>query len=43
MPKFSKASLSKLESCHKDIQSVMNEAIKHMDFVVLAGYRTPNE
>lgn len=43
MPKFSKASLSKLESCHKDIQSVMNEAIKYMDFVVLAGYRTPNE
>ena len=43
MPKFSKASLSKLESCHQDIQSVMKESIKHMDFVVLSGYRTPNE
>lgn len=43
MPKFGKQSLDRLATCHPDLQKVMNEAIKHMDFVVLAGYRTPNE
>lgn len=43
MPKFGKQSLDRLATCHPDLQKVMNEAIKHFDFTVLYGYRTPNE
>ena len=43
MPKFSKQSLDKLSTCHEDLQKVMHEAIKHIDFTVLYGYRTPEE
>ena len=43
MPKFSKQSLDKLSPCHEDLQKVMHEAIKHIDFIVLYGYRTPEE
>ncbi len=43
MPKFSKTSLKKLETCHPDIQKVMHEAIKHYDFTVGFGHRTPEE
>ena len=39
MPKFSKTSLDKLESCDPRIQVVLKEAIKHYDFSVLCGYR----
>lgn len=43
MPKFGKGSLTKLSTCDSRIQKVMNEAIKHYDFTVLYGYRTPEE
>ena len=43
MPKFGKKSLDRLATCHPDLQKVMNEAIKHYDFTILYGYRTPNE
>jgi peptidoglycan L-alanyl-D-glutamate endopeptidase CwlK len=43
MPSFSKRSLDRLATCHPDIQKVMNEAIKHFDFAVLSGFRSPNE
>ena len=43
MPKFGKQSLDRLATCHPDLQKVMNEAIKHYDFTILYGYRTPNE
>ena len=43
MPKFGKQSLDRLATCHPDLQKVMNEAIKHFDFTILYGYRTPNE
>lgn len=35
--------MTKLMTCHRDIQAVMNEAIKHYDFSVLFGTRTPEE
>jgi peptidoglycan L-alanyl-D-glutamate endopeptidase CwlK len=43
MPSFGKVSLDRLRTCHPDIQKVMNEAIKHYDFTILFGYRTPAE
>ena len=43
MPKFGKLSLERLATCDERIQKVMNEAIKHYDFTVLFGYRTPAE
>ena len=43
MPKFSKESLRKLNTCHPDIIKVMNEAIKYYDFKVIYGHRTKEE
>ncbi len=43
MPKFGKQSLDRLATCDERIKKVMNEAIKHYDFTVLYGYRTPAE
>lgn len=43
MPKFSKSSLSKLETAHPDLQAIMHEAIKEYDFKVIHGTRTPEE
>ncbi len=43
MAKFGKLSLERLATCDDRIQKVMNEAIKHYDFTVLYGYRTPAE
>ena len=43
MAKFGKQSLDRLATCDERIQKVMNEAIKHYDFTVLYGYRTPAE
>lgn len=39
MPTFSKTSLDRLASCHPDLQRVLKEAIKHVDFTVLEGVR----
>ena len=39
MPKFSKRSLENLRTCHQDIQAVLNEAIKYVDFSVTCGHR----
>lgn len=39
MPRFSKASAARLAQCHPDLQKVMNEVIKGMDFMVVCGYR----
>lgn len=43
MPSFGKSSRSKLDTCHLAIQDVLEEAIKHFDFTVLYGHRTPAE
>ena len=39
MPKFGKRSKKKLATCHKDLQKVFNEVIKHIDCSVLEGQR----
>lgn len=39
MPSFSKRSLSALATLHPDLQRLLQEAIKHVDFVVLEGHR----
>lgn len=40
MPHFGKSSRTRLASCHPDIQEVLNEAIKHIDFSVVCGHRS---
>lgn len=40
MPTFSANSMAKLRECHPDIQKVLMEAIKVVDFTVLEGYRS---
>lgn len=39
MPKFSKLSLSRLETCHPILQELCHEAIKEIDFMVICGHR----
>ena len=39
MPKFSQASLEKLATCHKDLQTLFNEVIKYVDCTVIEGHR----
>lgn len=43
MYKFSTNSQRKLSECHQDIQIICNELIKHIDFTVVTGYRSPSE
>jgi len=43
MPNFGKASKAKLATCHPDIQRLLNEAIKHVDFSVTCGHRAKEE
>lgn len=43
MPTFSKSSLNKLGTLHPDLQRLLNEAIKHIDFTVVCGFRGENE
>ncbi len=39
MPKFGRRSKKQLATCHPDLQMVLNEAIKFVDFSVLEGHR----
>jgi peptidoglycan L-alanyl-D-glutamate endopeptidase CwlK len=39
MPKFSKTSLSRLETCHEDLQALFHEVIKVFDCSILCGFR----
>ena len=39
MPKFGKKSISRLETCHEDLQQVFYQVIKHFDCTVLEGHR----
>lgn len=39
MFKFGKNSLRQLNSCHKDLQMIFNEVIKHYDCTILEGFR----
>ena len=40
MYKFSKKSQEKLLTCHPDLQLLLNELIKYVDFTVIEGVRT---
>jgi peptidoglycan LD-endopeptidase CwlK len=40
MPKFGKASLAKLDTCHPDLQRIFNEVIKTYDCSILEGHRS---
>lgn len=37
---FSKKSLDKLETCHKDIQTILKELIQYYDFSIVEGHRS---
>ena len=39
MPKFSKVSLQRLETCHADLQKICKEVIKYYDISILYGHR----
>ena len=39
MYKFSKTSLSRLETCHPDLQVLCHEVIKYYDITVVCGHR----
>ena len=43
MPSFGNASMSRLNTCHRDLQTVLHEAIKIVDFSVVYGHRSPEE
>lgn len=43
MPKFGERSERNLETCHTDIQIVLREVIKDIDFSVICGHRGPKE
>ena len=39
MPRFGKKSRKNLATCHKDLQDLFNEVIKHVDCSILEGHR----
>lgn len=39
MPHFGEASRTRLNQCRQDLQGVLNEAIKHVDFAIVTGFR----
>lgn len=43
MPTFSRTSRRKLNTCHRDIQTLCNNAINYIDFTVVTGHRTEEE
>lgn len=43
MPSFSNLSQSRLNQCHTDLQVILNEAIKYVDFSVISSYRNRDE
>lgn len=43
MPTFSKLSEQRLSTCAQPLQDLLREAIKHVDFTVLFGYRGKDE
>ena len=40
MPKFSSKSLTKLESCHEDLQKLFHEVITKFDCTIIEGHRS---
>lgn len=43
MPAFSALSEQRLETCDVRLQAILKEAIRHVDFTVLCGFRGPDE
>lgn len=43
MYKFSKTSLSRLDTCHADLQTILKRAIKVKDFSVICGHRSEED
>jgi peptidoglycan LD-endopeptidase CwlK len=43
MPSFGKSSLQRLNECHPNLQIILNEAIKELDFTILCGHRGEDE
>jgi len=43
MPKFSQKSLTALANCHSSLRKIAFEAIEHIDFTVLCGFRSELE
>jgi peptidoglycan L-alanyl-D-glutamate endopeptidase CwlK len=43
MPKFSRTSLDRLETCHADLQRLMHAVIEEVDCTILCGHRTQDE
>jgi hypothetical protein len=43
MPKFGSSSRKKLETCHEDLQLVLNAVIEFFDVTILYGHRTPEQ
>jgi len=43
MPKFSSNSLSRLATCHKDLQVLFNEVIKYFDCSIMEGHRNKED
>jgi len=41
MPRFGAKSKRQLATCHVDLRTILNEAIKHVDFSVVEGVRSP--
>jgi peptidoglycan L-alanyl-D-glutamate endopeptidase CwlK len=39
MPKFSQRSIDNLALCHPDLQRLFTEVVKHVDCIVIEGYR----
>lgn len=40
MPRFGNRSKKNLETCHEDLQKILNKAIEYVDFGVIEGHRT---
>lgn len=43
MPAFSTLSEQRLATCDPRLQAILKEAIRHVDFTVLCGFRGPDE
>lgn len=43
MYKFGKTSTERLSQCDEKLQTILNEAIKHMDISVVCGHRSEEE
>lgn len=41
MPSFSSKSLRRLETCHKDLQTLFEEVVRRYDCTILEGHRSP--